>query len=115
MAKQAKLVINCCGPYRLYGEVMVKACIEAGTHQVDVSGEPEYMEKMQLEYHDDAVKKGIYAISACGFDSIPSDLGIVFLQQNFSGTLNSVETYLKCGTSDNVKGVISKVYFLQIF
>ncbi|KAF7286971.1 hypothetical protein GWI33_002816 [Rhynchophorus ferrugineus] len=104
MAKQARLVINCCGPYRLYGEAMVKACIEAGTHHVDVSGEPEYMEKMQLEYHDAAVKKGVYAISACGFDSIPSDLGIVFLQQSFSGTLNSVETYLKCGTTDNVKG-----------
>ena len=44
MAKQAKVVVNCCGPYRHWGEQVVKACIEAGTHHVDVSGEPQYME-----------------------------------------------------------------------
>lgn len=41
MAKHGRVVINCCGPYRFYGEPVVKACIENGTHYVDVSGEPE--------------------------------------------------------------------------
>lgn len=41
MAKQAKVVINCCGPYRFYGECVVKACVENGASHVDVSGEPE--------------------------------------------------------------------------
>lgn len=58
MAKRAKLILNCCGPYRFLGDAVVKACIEAGTHHVDVSGEPEYMEKVQVEQYDAAEKKG---------------------------------------------------------
>lgn len=41
MAEKCKIVVNCCGPYRFYGEPVVKACIAAGTHHVDVSGEPQ--------------------------------------------------------------------------
>lgn len=89
MAKRAKVVVNCCGPYRHFGEQVVTACIEAGTHHVDVSGEPQYMETMQLKYHEQAQEKGVYIVSACGFDSIPCDLGIVFLQETFGGTLNT--------------------------
>lgn len=85
MAERARIIINCCGPYRFYGEPVVKACIEAGTHHVDVSGEPQYMETMQLKYHKDAQEKGVYVVSACGFDSIPTDMGVVFLQEKFEG------------------------------
>lgn len=66
MAKRAKVVVNCCGPYRFFGESVVKACVDAGTHHVDVSGEPQYMESMQLKYHEEAERKGIYIVSACG-------------------------------------------------
>lgn len=85
MAERAKMIINCCGPYRFYGEPVVKACIEAGTNHVDVSGEPEFVERMQLKYHKAAQEKGIYIISTCGFDSIPADLGVVYLQKHFDG------------------------------
>ena len=51
MATQAKVVLNCVGPYRFYGEPVVEACVEAGAHHVDISGEPQYLEKMQLKYH----------------------------------------------------------------
>lgn len=95
MAEQCRIVVNCCGPYRFYGEPVVKACIEAGTHHVDVSGEPQYMERMQLQYNELAKEKGVYVVSACGFDSIPADLGTVFLEKEFDGTVNSVETYLE--------------------
>lgn len=94
MAARAKVVINCCGPYRHWGEQVVKACIASGAHHVDVSGEPQYMERMQLEYHEAARQKGVYIVSACGFDSIPDDLGLVFLQNQFKGDLNSVESYI---------------------
>lgn len=94
MTAQARVIVNCCGPYRFYGEQVVKACVETGTSHVDVSGEPQYMETMQLKYNDAARDKGIYIVSACGFDSIPADMGTVFVQQNFTGTLNCVETYL---------------------
>lgn len=68
--------------------------INAGTHHVDVSGEPQFMERMQLEYNDLAREKGVYIVSACGFDSIPADLGLVFLENHFDGEVHSVETYL---------------------
>lgn len=95
MTKQAKVIVNCCGPYHLYGEPVVKACIESGTSHVDVSGEPQFIEKMQLEYDQKAREKGIFIISACGVESIPGEMGISFLQDNFNGTINSVESYLR--------------------
>lgn len=102
MTAQSRIIINCCGPYRFYGEPLIKACIETGTHQVDVTGEPHYMEYIQLKYHKAAQEKGIYIVSSCGFDCIPGDLGVVFMQKNFKGILNSVETYLHV-TSEGVK------------
>uniref|UniRef100_A0A1B6HJK4 Saccharopine dehydrogenase NADP binding domain-containing protein n=2 Tax=Homalodisca liturata TaxID=320908 RepID=A0A1B6HJK4_9HEMI len=95
MAVRAKVVVNCVGPYRFYGEPVVKACIENGAHHVDVSGEPQYMERMQLEYNKAAEEKGVYVVSACGFDSIPADMGLIHFIEQFKGEVNSVETYLE--------------------
>ncbi|XP_075975994.1 saccharopine dehydrogenase-like oxidoreductase isoform X2 [Anticarsia gemmatalis] len=95
MCSRCKVLVNCCGPYRLYGEPVVKAAVESKTHYVDISGEPQFMEKMQLKYNDMACEAGVYIISACGWDSIPSDMGVMFLKQNFEGTLNSVRSYMK--------------------
>ena len=58
MASQARVIINCCGPYRFYGEPVVKACIQNGAHHVDVSGEPEvtfqcFDEKSFLAQHEE--------------------------------------------------------------
>lgn len=103
MAKGAKVIVNCCGPYRHFGEQVVKACVEAETHHVDVSGEPQYMETMQLKYNEQARKKGVYIVSSCGFDSIPADMGVVFLQEKFNGTVNSVEAYLRTYFLNNHK------------
>lgn len=61
------------------------------------------METMQLKYNEQARAKGIYIVSACGFDSIPADMGTVFLQENFNGTVNSVETYLRSYAINNYK------------
>lgn len=94
MARECNVVVNCCGPYRLFGEPVIQACLEAGTHHVDVSGEPQFLEGMQLKYHEAAKAKGVYLISACGFDSIPADMGTVFLEQQFDGVVNSVESYV---------------------
>ncbi|XP_047116308.1 saccharopine dehydrogenase-like oxidoreductase isoform X1 [Schistocerca piceifrons] len=95
LASRAHVIVNCVGPYRFYGEPVVKACIESGAHQVDVTGEPQYMERMQLDYNKSAEEKGVYIVSACGFDSIPADMGVVFLQDKFGGDVNSVEAYLE--------------------
>ncbi|XP_046967198.1 saccharopine dehydrogenase-like oxidoreductase [Vanessa cardui] len=101
MCSQCSVLVNCCGPYRLYGEPVVRAAIAARAHYVDVSGEPQFMERMQLAYDAAAREAGVYVVSACGFDSIPNDLGVIYLQQNFCGTLNSVESYIS--TSNDVE------------
>ncbi|XP_046877587.1 saccharopine dehydrogenase b [Hypomesus transpacificus] len=74
MCKQAVVVLNCVGPYRFYGEPVVKACIENGTHCIDICGEPQFLERMQLDYHSQAVDAGVYVVGSCGVDSIPVDV-----------------------------------------
>ncbi|XP_065370697.1 saccharopine dehydrogenase-like oxidoreductase [Calliphora vicina] len=93
MAKKCKIVLNCCGPYRFYGETVVNACVANGTHHIDISGEPQYIDKMQLKYNDLAEEKGVYVVSSCAFESIPTEMGVVFAEKNFPGTLNSVELF----------------------
>ncbi|XP_036341124.1 saccharopine dehydrogenase-like oxidoreductase [Rhagoletis pomonella] len=93
MARKCKVLINCCGPYRFYGEVVVKACIEAGAHHLDISGEPQYIDGMQVKYHKLAQEQQIYVISSCGFDSIPAEMGVVHAERNFPGTVNSCEMF----------------------
>lgn len=104
MAKRCRVVVNTAGPYRFFGEKVVKACIEAGTHHVDVSGEPQYMEQMQLRYNDLAKERGVYVISSCGFDSIPADMGVTFIEKNFDGVVNSVENFVHMGVKGGTKG-----------
>lgn len=95
MASQCKVLVNCAGPYRFYGEPVVRACIAEGTDHVDVTGEPQFMEKMQLEYDEQAQKKGVYVVSACGYDSIPAEMGVAYVEQKFEGTVHSSEIYIK--------------------
>lgn len=102
MTEQTKVLINTCGPYRFYGEPVIKACIETHTHQIDVTGEPQYMESIQLKYNKAAQDAGVYIISACGLDSIPCDLGVIFTQQKFDGDINTIESYLKYWISKEV-------------
>ncbi|XP_041660386.1 saccharopine dehydrogenase b [Cheilinus undulatus] len=94
MCQQGLVILNCVGPYRFYGEPVVKACISNGAHYIDISGEPQFLERMQLEYHTKALDKGVYVIGSCGFDSIPADLGLLYTQRQFKGTLTAVESFL---------------------
>jgi len=104
MAKVSRVVLNCVGPYRFYGEAVVKACVENGANHVDISGEPQYLERMQLNYHEPAHDHSVYVVGACGFDSIPADMGTVFLEEQFNGQVNSVETYLDIKASKGFHG-----------
>jgi short subunit dehydrogenase-like uncharacterized protein len=93
MAQQAKVIINVVGPYRAYGEAVVKQAVENGASHVDISGEPAWLESMQMKYNDQAVKNGVYIVGACGWDSVPCDLGVNWLKQHFDGTLSHAETF----------------------
>ncbi|CAL8316440.1 unnamed protein product [Merluccius merluccius] len=94
MCQQAVVVLNCVGPYRFFGEPVVKACVENGAHCIDICGEPQFLERMHCEYHSQAMERGVYVIGSCGFDSIPADLGVLYTQRELKGTLTAVESFL---------------------
>lgn len=94
MCRQAKVVVNCVGPFRWYGEQVVRACVQMSTNYVDITGEPEFMQTCQIKYHEEAREKGIHIVSACGFDSIPADMGLEVLREKFPGVLAAVESYI---------------------
>ncbi|XP_042322493.1 saccharopine dehydrogenase-like oxidoreductase [Sceloporus undulatus] len=94
MAKQTAVVLNCVGPYSIFGEPVVKACVENGASCVDISGEPQFLEGIYLNYNDEAEEKGVYIVGSCGFDSIPADMGVLFTKNNLKGTLTALESFL---------------------
>ncbi len=81
MCQSARVITSTVGPYALYGEPLVKACAENGTDYCDLCGEAYWIKSMILKYSDAAKASGARIVSCCGFDSIPSDLGVHFLQR----------------------------------
>ncbi|HET9143451.1 saccharopine dehydrogenase family protein [Actinophytocola sp.] len=81
VARSARVVLTTVGPYALYGEPLVAACAAAGTDYLDLTGEPEFVDQMFLRHNDLAKRTGARLVHACGFDSIPHDLGAYFTVQ----------------------------------
>ncbi|KAJ0704223.1 putative saccharopine dehydrogenase, NADP binding domain, NAD(P)-binding domain superfamily [Helianthus annuus] len=104
MASKAKLVLNCVGPFLLHGDPVVAACVEAGCDYLDICAETEFMETMEVVYHEKAVKKGSLVVSACGFDSIPAELGYFFNSRQWVSPAvpNQVEAYLSLESEKKV-------------
>lgn len=81
VAARAKVVVTTVGPYLQHGEPLVAACAEAGTDYVDLTGEPEFVDRMWLAHHETAVASGARLVHACGFDSVPHDIGVLHALQ----------------------------------
>ena len=81
MCQQTRVVLSTVGPYALYGESLIEACVNNGNDYCDLTGEAYWIKKMLDKYQIRAEKTGARIINCCGFDSIPSDLGVHFLQQ----------------------------------
>jgi short subunit dehydrogenase-like uncharacterized protein len=78
LAASARVVLTTVGPYLRYGEGLVRACARAGTDYVDLTGEGTFVDRMIERYDADARASGARIVNACGFDSIPADLGAHF-------------------------------------
>lgn len=81
MTSSGKCILTTVGPYQLYGSSLVQSCSENGTDYVDLTGEPGWMYEMINAHQDTAKKSGARIVFSCGFDSIPFDLGVYFVQQ----------------------------------
>lgn len=77
LAQGTRVLISTVGPYLEHGEPAVKAAAEAGIDYVDLTGEPQFVDEMWLKHHETAVATGARLVHACGFDSIPYDLGVL--------------------------------------
>ena len=82
LCHSTQVILSTVGPYDLYGEPLVKACCQTGTDYCDLTGEMHWIKRMQEKYSEVAVKSGARILHACGFDSIPSDCGVHFLQKH---------------------------------
>jgi short subunit dehydrogenase-like uncharacterized protein len=82
LAGQATAIATTAGPFALHGDELVAACVELGTHYCDLSGEMQWIARMIERHHAAAQRSGARIVNACGYDSLPSDLGVFVLQQH---------------------------------
>ncbi len=81
MAARTKVVISTAGPYQLYGSNLVAACAKTGTDYVDLTGESHWIAAMTAAHETEAKRSGARIVFSCGFDSIPFDLGVWFVEE----------------------------------
>lgn len=81
LVKKTRVLCTTVGPYAKFGDLAVAACIENKTHYCDLTGEVQWIRKMIDMHHEAAQKQKVKITHCCGFDSVPSDMGVFFLQQ----------------------------------
>ncbi len=96
LARSTRVLATTVGPYLRYGEALVAACAEAGTDYLDLTGEPEFVDRMYLGYDAVARRSGARLVHSCGFDSVPHDLGAYFtVRQLPEGVPLRVDGYVR--------------------
>ncbi|MBW4698146.1 MAG: saccharopine dehydrogenase NADP-binding domain-containing protein [Aphanocapsa lilacina HA4352-LM1] len=99
IAAQTRVILNTAGPFALYGDAIVDACVRLRTHYVDITGETPWVRDLIDRYHERAASEGTRIIPCCGFDSVPSDLGsylmVRHLQREWGVSCRAVKAYFQ--------------------
>lgn len=99
LAQRTKVVLTTVGPYALYGSDLVEACVDTGTHYCDLAGEVQWIRKMIDTHQHRAEETGAKIVNCCGFDSVPMDIGVWFLQdaahERFGAYCQSISMLVK--------------------
>jgi len=103
MCQLTRVIVSTVGPYALYGETLVKVCVNTGTDYCDLTGEVQWIRRMITRYEKAARESGARIVHCCGFDSIPSDMGVYFLQQQAEEQFGSHCSRIKMRVK-NLKG-----------
>jgi short subunit dehydrogenase-like uncharacterized protein len=102
---QTRVLLSTAGPFALYGDAIVDACVRYRTHYVDITGETPWVKRLIERYHLQAATDGTRIIPCCGFDSVPSDLGayllVRYLQQELGTTCTQVKAYYQAAGGFN--------------
>ncbi|CAM4138370.1 hypothetical protein F901_02958 [Acinetobacter dispersus] len=92
LCAQTRVVVSTVGPYALYGEPLIQACVNNGTDYCDLTGETQWIKQMINKYEAQAQQSGSRIVHCCGFDSVPSDMGVYYLQQQAQQQFNAPAT-----------------------
>lgn len=106
LTKRTHVVLTTVGPYQIYGEKLLSACVANGTGYTDLCGEPAWMHQMINKYEEKAKETGANIVFSCGFDSVPFDLGVHYLQQHAKTQTGDVIQYVK-GRVRKMQGTFS--------
>jgi short subunit dehydrogenase-like uncharacterized protein len=113
LASRTRVVLTTVGPYALYGSKLVAACVNAGTDYCDLAGEVQWIRKMIDTHHDRACVTGARIVHCCGFDSVPMDMGVWFLQdaaQRNHGTFcKKISLYVKATKGSASGGTLASM------
>ena len=104
--KKTKVVCSTVGPYSLYGTKLVKLCVDNNTNYCDITGEAHWIRSLIDRFHEEAKSKKIKIINSCGFDSIPSDMGVYFIQNEIKKINNNYAKSIKMRVA-GIRGGIS--------
>jgi short subunit dehydrogenase-like uncharacterized protein len=117
MTAQCRAIATTVGPYLKYGAALVAACVSTGTHYADLTGEPPFIREMIDQHHEEAQRMGAKIVNCCGFDCIPTDLGVFLATQTLqeSGSVAAkVKTLVTVGkggasggTLDSAGGILT--------
>jgi short subunit dehydrogenase-like uncharacterized protein len=120
LARSTDVVATTVGPYAKYGHELVAACVEAGTHYADLTGEVPFVRAVADRHHAEAAAAGTRIVHACGFDSVPSDLGVLALAERAeaddAGSLGHTRLVVRSlkggfsgGTIDSARTLVDEV------
>ena len=90
---RAKVIISTAGPFHRYSSKLVASCVKNSTHYVDITGETFWIKELIDKHHSEAVSKGVRIIPSCGYDSLPSDLGVFFSSKQLRKPIKRIESY----------------------
>ena len=93
LTSRARVILSTTGPFHRYGSKLVASCIKNHAHYVDITGENFWVKGLIEKHHAEASAKGIRIIPSCGFDSIPSDLGVFFSAQAIGKPIKRIESF----------------------
>jgi short subunit dehydrogenase-like uncharacterized protein len=105
MVQRTRVVCTTVGPYALYGTVLVEACVTHGTHCCDLTGEVQWMVRTIEQFQFLAESSGAKIVHTCGFDSIPSDLGVFYLQQQMRALHDTYAVEVKYRVGETSGGI----------
>jgi len=106
LAQSARVVLSTVGPYALYGTELLRACAESGTDYCDLTGEVQWIHRMVAAFDATAKRSGARIVHCCGFDSVPFDMGVWYLQQALAERGNPVATEVR-GVVRRMRGAMS--------